>query len=969
MADERERVVLVLSVDDQGYASKLDLSKKQFDDFKRKIASGSTDWLGFRKSADDSLTGVSRSLKSFAASVGVAFSIGAVVNFAKHVVSSAGAIDDMSKKLGISAEAAQRFKFAAEQGGATIADVERALGFMNRTLAAGEKSTINALRSAGLEFQQIRAMKPEDAFRAIAEGIRQIPDPMKQAEVATKLFGKSATELLPAIKDGITQVGDQTEVMSAKAAKAIDEFGDAFGRLKNRIVVAAADVASLDFFSRMWSDWSTIAKGAIADVRGEHDKFLEDLHRGARDRARIADIDARTEAGKRQKVVEATDAMQKKADADEKAAKAAQSHRDAVKALAAELSGLNAQQHQRKLAEAVRELNGAVNIHRSEVGPLVKRLEEWKKAGVELLPVLDQLRMDLNQRLLPNAGDSRLIAQIAQDFLKSIPLAKVEIVKLAEFTEESLGDAVESAMRRLEFDQEQMRIVERAALEFSEWLSNLRPAKTFAQNFVADMSKALKQLPSVILGAIQGGGNVGGAVGGFLGGSLGQSLQGPIAKGASKMLGSTIGAAIGSIIPGIGTLIGAFAGAGIEKMIGALRGSGAKANDLRDIIKEKLGGDATGKGLSDLVFSSFASAGFGSRLSNALDEAYTRFLRGGTPEAVQRAADDMARILEQIKQRQEDVQQGFVRMLGAAEPFFGKAPRALRGLVEEMRGLNGLTEEQRRLFDGMLKPATWKEAEEILESLGSSSERLGENLKKAKQVDFALDLTRKLEFLEDAGADVDGVLFDMREKLSDFVNEAAASRTALPETLRPFIERAIELGLLMGPNGEIREGIEGIDFADIPDEPLLELKDAILALRDAILGLGPAAGKAADEMNRQFDRVRPPDTRFGSFGPDRDFNAATQGMALPRSSAAFAQAGSAVVPRSEGSRAIVSALGAIQPSTGEPLTEVVFQADGYTLARATLPHTIRILDTNDGGGGPSPRAETQKALRIPMATR
>jgi hypothetical protein len=120
-----------------------------------------------------------------------AFTATAVIGFANHIADVASEIHDMSEKIGVSAEAVQRFKFAAEQSGATLDDVGRSINFMNRTLSEGNKGLAPLLERIGLSFDQVRAMRPEDAFLAISEAVQKIPDPMLQSEAATKLFGKA----------------------------------------------------------------------------------------------------------------------------------------------------------------------------------------------------------------------------------------------------------------------------------------------------------------------------------------------------------------------------------------------------------------------------------------------------------------------------------------------------------------------------------------------------------------------------------------------------------------------------------------------------------------------------------------------------------------------------------------------------------------------------------------------------------
>lgn len=208
-------------------------------------------------------------LKNAAGLIGVAFSAQAVVGFVGHVFDAAGAIGDMADKLGISAEAAQRFQYAAEQSGSSLDTVGTAIGFMNKALAEGSKSTVGALTDVGLKFQDIRSMQPEDAFRAISEAIKGISDPMEQARIVTELFGRSALDLLPAIKAGITEVGDQTNVMSDNTVASLKRASDAWSDLGTRVTVVtgtmlAETVSTVSAITASWKSFGTFVAEAAS---------------------------------------------------------------------------------------------------------------------------------------------------------------------------------------------------------------------------------------------------------------------------------------------------------------------------------------------------------------------------------------------------------------------------------------------------------------------------------------------------------------------------------------------------------------------------------------------------------------------------------------------------------------------------------------------------------------------------------
>jgi hypothetical protein len=183
-------------------------------------------------------------IERFAGMLGIGLGIERVVDFGSHVLETASQIGDLSTRLGVSTEFTQRMSFAAGQTGTTMQAVGTAIEKMNATLSKGEDSTIKILRDAHLSFDEIRAMKPEDAFYAITDAIQKIPDPMLQAEMAVRIFGKGGQEILPAIKEGFRDIGAAAAVMSKSTVKSLKDVQDQWEAAKQQLTVWAAEAAT-----------------------------------------------------------------------------------------------------------------------------------------------------------------------------------------------------------------------------------------------------------------------------------------------------------------------------------------------------------------------------------------------------------------------------------------------------------------------------------------------------------------------------------------------------------------------------------------------------------------------------------------------------------------------------------------------------------------------------------------------------
>jgi hypothetical protein len=100
----------------------------------------------------------------------------------------------------------------------------------------------------GLSFEDLQRASPGEAFEQIADAIKEVPDPMQRTQLAMELFGRAGAEILPAIQQGISELGAEAErlglVIDGRAIKALDDFGDSWDRMALQAKVSAAGVIS-----------------------------------------------------------------------------------------------------------------------------------------------------------------------------------------------------------------------------------------------------------------------------------------------------------------------------------------------------------------------------------------------------------------------------------------------------------------------------------------------------------------------------------------------------------------------------------------------------------------------------------------------------------------------------------------------------------------------------------------------------
>lgn len=203
-----------------------------------------------------SLRGVGSALGGVGSAVGSASSkligLGATLGltgaafgaFINSYADATGAIGDTAARTGISRERLQELGFAAQLSGSSMESLEGALEKMSLTLGAlskGDKDLSSMFKGLGIRVKDAAGnMKSTDViFDSIVDRISKIKNPTIQAQAAVKIFGKSAVELVPLIRDGtdgLKEMADEARrlgiVISDGAVREGEAFGDVLDTLK-----------------------------------------------------------------------------------------------------------------------------------------------------------------------------------------------------------------------------------------------------------------------------------------------------------------------------------------------------------------------------------------------------------------------------------------------------------------------------------------------------------------------------------------------------------------------------------------------------------------------------------------------------------------------------------------------------------------------------------------------------------------
>lgn len=453
-------------------------------------------------------------------------------------------------------------------------------------------------------------------------------------------------------------------------------------------------------------------------------------------------------------------------------------------------------------------------------------------------------------------------------------------------------------------------------------------------------AKAFAGLPAVILGALQGGGDVARAAGAHLGTSLASDLAKNAAEDLIKSGHPKLAGAVMSFAGPLGSLAGDLFGAAFSKIVGGFFGSAG-----RDAVKEF----AANMGGFDALRAKLLPLGDeGERLWKNLTQGVGK----NNPEQAKKAIDaitealersdaalqkygiswvDMsgaardaalADIVKQLTQESADLTRAGVaqdtiirkqadaynELLGQALRAGEEIPPALLPTIQRMLELGEITDENRRLLLGLTddgKPSL-AQMEEAMRTLGLEASDVGERFGNLKFEEDANKYYAALQLLVDGGGDMKHMVGAMSQEIRDFINEGVRMGREFPAEMRPVLEAMQEQGLLTDENGEKLKDLSAVKFSESLEQSTQRMIDKLQDLIDAILGVPSALNGIPDSFD--FD-VNLHARRSGEWPSVEDSDAPT-----------FASGGMAYGPL----------LAQIEPGRKELIGDVSFMTEAIT---------------------------------------
>lgn len=148
-------------------------------------------------------------------------------------------LDKMSQRTGVSVEALSELKYAAEQSGSSISEIEGSIRGVQKALTAakmGSQGAAQGFRMLGLSVNQLGRMSPEEQYMAVVQSLSRVTDATVRARIATNALGSA--NLIPMIDSVETLRKEAREMgltVSTGAAQSAARLGGMFTTIGSQV--------------------------------------------------------------------------------------------------------------------------------------------------------------------------------------------------------------------------------------------------------------------------------------------------------------------------------------------------------------------------------------------------------------------------------------------------------------------------------------------------------------------------------------------------------------------------------------------------------------------------------------------------------------------------------------------------------------------------------------------------------------
>lgn len=196
-----------------------------------------------------------------------------IVDGAKQVAEYGDKVDKMSQKIGISAEAYQKWDYVMQRAGGNVDQLKMGM----KTLSQQAEKNSDAFQKLGISQEEVKNLNQEELFERTIKGLSDMEAGTERTALASQLLGRAGADMGPLLNQGSKAIEEQMEiaekygmVMPEETVKASAAFEDSMTTmqmtaqgLKNRLLG--------EFLPSMTKVTDGIAKLFTGDMSGLDD--------------------------------------------------------------------------------------------------------------------------------------------------------------------------------------------------------------------------------------------------------------------------------------------------------------------------------------------------------------------------------------------------------------------------------------------------------------------------------------------------------------------------------------------------------------------------------------------------------------------------------------------------------------------------------------------------------------------------
>jgi hypothetical protein len=733
----------------------------------------------------------------------------ALIRIGKSAFDSAGQIEDLASKTGLSTSAIQRMQFVANQTGTSVEAFTNATFKLGVNISEGLTKARKAVDDLGLSYTELKSQKPEEQFATVVKALEGMDNQQERNRIGVALFGRQFAEIAASIEEGYSDMADAAKVSSEEQIKALAKAGDEWQKFVDN---AGAAVKSFlgDVVVRMREGLKP------QDIREFTAAQREMLAEGIKNGENMISLMARVRGESRTTDIKLPGVS----------AEALASTRDYVQQLEAVRAKVKALDPETK-----RQLDAAIKL-----GEEQEKLSDRFDLTSEELRVYSQYVQEVEQRQKELAAKTKEAAKELAAFWKSVD--QLNKNTLPAFT--GLIGTVNTELGETEFFGKSItRSFDEQARAVGVLTSKYIPLKAAIEDTregIADVTEkssifagVLQDLGSAIVNALQGGGDVLKSIGGVIGKRLGENVAKNFGGAISGMFGDKLGGLINQILPGIGSLLGPLVGK-IGGFFKKMFGPGIDLEELR-----KFNGEI--QNIRDSLIQTHGSLEQIEKKANAVGLSF----KNEWGHQGEKGLKQFNALIKEFETRIDGLNDGFSELFDELENAGEGLPDQFVPVIQRLLDMGVLSEDLAEQFKSLSEAPSFEQMSKAAEALGVRLESLGPAFDVKKLASDADSFLKNLRILERGGADIGGVLADAAGGINDLVNESIRLEAELPEGLRRFVEELAKSGKLVDANGEALTDLSQLNWAEPMSRSVDRLIDKFQELIDKIINqLGPA---------------------------------------------------------------------------------------------------------------------------------